>query len=52
MGFEDMPRRIPDVSKIERVLDWHPTRGLAEILDDVIRSEREGGLEASFAELT
>ena len=50
-GFEDMPRRIPDVSKIERVLDWRPTRDLAEILDDVIRSEREGGIEVSVAEL-
>jgi UDP-glucose 4-epimerase len=51
LGFEDMPRRVPDVSKIERILDWHPTRGLAGILDDVIRSEREGGIEISVADL-
>jgi UDP-glucose 4-epimerase len=35
-GFEDMHRRLPDISKIGRVLDWHPTRGLDEILADVI----------------
>jgi UDP-glucose 4-epimerase len=50
-GFEDMPRRVPDLSKIERVLGWAPTRGLDQILDDVIQSERQGGMEISAAEL-
>ena len=50
-GFEDMPRRVPDLSKIERVLGWAPTRSLDEILDDVIQSERQGGMEISAAEL-
>ena len=51
-GFEDMPRRVPDLSKIERVLGWSPTRTLDEILHDVIQSERQGGMEISAAELT
>jgi len=39
-GFEDMPRRIPDISKIDRLLGWRPTIGLSQILDDVIASFR------------
>lgn len=36
-GFEDMPRRYPDISKIGAAVDWAPTKSLDEILDDVIR---------------
>jgi UDP-glucose 4-epimerase len=39
-GFEDMRRRVPDTAKIEKLLGWHPTRTLDEILDDVIESQR------------
>jgi UDP-glucose 4-epimerase len=46
-GFEDMPRRIPDVRKIEGALGWRPTRDLAGILDDVVRSERQAGTDVS-----
>jgi UDP-glucose 4-epimerase len=35
-GFEDMPRRYPDISKVAAALDWSPTRTLDEILGDVI----------------
>ncbi|HRI53435.1 MAG TPA: GDP-mannose 4,6-dehydratase [Pseudomonadota bacterium] len=42
-GFEDMPRRIPDVSKIQHLIGWQPTIGLGQILDDVIASFRETG---------
>ena len=35
-GFEDMPRRYPEISKIEATLGWAPTRTLDEILADVI----------------
>jgi UDP-glucose 4-epimerase len=35
-GFEDMPRRIPDTSKIEAAIGWKPTIPLVEILRDVI----------------
>jgi nucleoside-diphosphate-sugar epimerase len=50
-GFEDMPRRIPDVSKIERTLGWRPTRDLTGILQDVVRAEREAGADASVHEI-
>ncbi len=39
-GFEDMRRRVPDISKIERVLDWRPTASLDQILEDVITHQR------------
>jgi len=35
-GFEDMPRRYPDVAKIGGALEWSPSRSLDEILGDVI----------------
>jgi UDP-glucose 4-epimerase len=39
-GFEDMPRRVPDLRKVHRQIGWTPTIGLAQILDDVIASCR------------
>jgi UDP-glucose 4-epimerase len=36
-GFEDMPRRYPDVTKIGRALGWSSTHTLDEILSDVIQ---------------
>lgn len=38
-GFEDMQRRVPDISKIGRAIGWTPKVGLEAILDDVIRHE-------------
>jgi UDP-glucose 4-epimerase len=35
-GFEDMPRRVPDISKINRLLGYAPTVELDEILARVI----------------
>jgi len=35
-GFEDMPRRYPEISKIEATIGWVPQRSLDEILDSVI----------------
>jgi UDP-glucose 4-epimerase len=35
-GFEDMRRRVPDTSKIERVLGWQATASLDQILVEVI----------------
>jgi UDP-glucose 4-epimerase len=35
-GFEDMPRRLPDIAKIEAAIGWTPTRVLDEILMDVV----------------
>ena len=35
-GFEDMNRRIPDISKAERWLGFRPKYGLDDILQDVV----------------
>ena len=34
-GFEDMQMRVPDVSKIKRVLGWSPEIGLDQIIKDI-----------------
>jgi UDP-glucose 4-epimerase len=39
-GFEDMLRRVPDVSKVKEWIGWTPTRSLDDILRDVIAFER------------
>ena len=39
-GFEDMERRVPDVSKILELTGWEPKLGLDRILADVIAFER------------
>jgi UDP-glucose 4-epimerase len=35
-GFEDMPRRIPDLTKIKKLIGYEPKIGLDGILDRVI----------------
>jgi UDP-glucose 4-epimerase len=40
-GFEDMQRRIPDISKIHELLGWAPKRDLETILQDVIAHKRK-----------
>jgi UDP-glucose 4-epimerase len=35
-----MHRRIPDISKVNALLGWAPTRTLDQILADVIEFER------------
>lgn len=42
-GFEDMQRRVPDTSKIKALTGWRPTRGLDEILQDVMEYQRRTG---------
>ena len=34
-GFEDMQRRVPDVSKIKQELGWAPKKNLSQIISDV-----------------
>ena len=34
-GFEDMQRRVPDVSKIKNALGWTPQIGLDQIIKDI-----------------
>jgi len=43
-GFEDMFRRVPDISKIAGLTGWHPTRGIEQILADVVAFERSAAL--------
>ncbi len=40
-GFEDMRRRVPDITKIRAAIGWSPICSLAETLDDIIACERE-----------
>ncbi len=40
-GFEDMPRRVPDISKVERLIGYRPTKSLDEILRGVIAFFRD-----------
>lgn len=39
--FEDVRRRVPDVSRLEKTLGRKPTMSLGAILDDIIRWKRE-----------
>jgi len=40
VGFEDMARRLPDVSKLERTIGFRPRRPLAEIIRDIVAEKR------------
>ena len=40
-GFEDMPRRVPDIAKIGALVGFSPQKTLDEILNDVIAYYRE-----------
>jgi UDP-glucose 4-epimerase len=42
-GFEDMQRRVPDVSRVQQLLGWRQTLTLDEILNRVIEFERSRG---------
>ena len=40
-GFEDMPRRVPDISKLQSIVDYQPRLGLDEIVRTVIEHIRQ-----------
>jgi UDP-glucose 4-epimerase len=42
-GFEDMSRRVPDISKVAAAVGYRPTRTLTEILESVIAAFRDQG---------
>jgi UDP-glucose 4-epimerase len=39
-GFEDMQRRIPDLTRLMRTIDFRPRTPLAEIIRDVVADQR------------
>lgn len=39
-GFEDMRRRVPDITKIRQAIGWTPSHDLHQILDDVVAYEK------------
>jgi UDP-glucose 4-epimerase len=34
-GFEDIQRRVPDISKVAKAIGWAPTKNLAQIISDI-----------------
>ena len=40
-GFEDMPRRVPDITKIRKAIGYEPTLGIRSILEKVVEYERK-----------
>ena len=48
-GFEDMPRRVPDLSRIQALIGYRPRIALDGILDRVIAHERARGAAAAPA---
>ena len=40
-GFEDMPRRVPDTSKVNALVGFRPEKSLDEILTSVINFHSE-----------
>jgi UDP-glucose 4-epimerase len=39
-GFEDMYRRVPDTTKVRELIDWHPTRTLQDVVQNVVAYQR------------
>jgi UDP-glucose 4-epimerase len=44
-GFEDMNRRVPDLSLIQNLVGWTPKRNLTSIIID-IAEEMKGTIKA------
>ena len=34
-GFEDIQRRVPDISKVKSAINWSPTKDLQQIISDI-----------------
>lgn len=49
-GFEDMNRRIPDITRVNELIGWEPTRSLDEILSDVMNFGRTPNGSSQAAE--
>ncbi len=42
-GFEDMPRRVPDISKLKKLIGYEPTLDVGEIIDRIVEQHRATG---------
>lgn len=51
-GFEDMPRRAPDINKIARLIDYRPRLDLTDMLERIIAHERDRGERAERIPVT
>ncbi|MEO7041292.1 MAG: NAD-dependent epimerase/dehydratase family protein [Gemmatimonadaceae bacterium] len=40
VGFEDMPRRVPDLTRLEQTIGFRPHISLAQIINDVVADQR------------
>jgi UDP-glucose 4-epimerase len=38
-GFEDIQRRVPDISKVKGAIGWAPTKDLTQIISDIAALE-------------
>jgi UDP-glucose 4-epimerase len=34
-GFEDIQRRVPDISKVKKAISWAPAKDLNQIISDI-----------------
>ena len=34
-GFEDIQRRVPDITKVKSAINWAPTKDLKQIISDI-----------------
>jgi UDP-glucose 4-epimerase len=41
VGFEDMPRRVPDISKIHKQIGFRPKTSLDAIIQSVIEHHKK-----------
>ncbi|MGA2319511.1 MAG: GDP-mannose 4,6-dehydratase [Solirubrobacteraceae bacterium] len=46
-GFEDMYRRVPDLTKVQELIGWRPVRTLENIIQDVVDQQRAAAPFAS-----
>ena len=54
-GFEDMPRRVPALGKLEGLTGFRPATSLDEIVDGVVayfREKQEAGIAKSVTAAT
>jgi UDP-glucose 4-epimerase len=42
-GFEDMYRRVPDIAKLQALIDWQPSHSLEDVIRDVV-AHQQGSL--------